>query len=216
MIELNEVTARKWLRDQHRAADNGADYTLDVQPGWSPRNLDESTMVAELVWEAQYEPGVITGLEGQNILLINGGESYLFGLDVPFHLDRQGLRLAGMFDNWHKIGAPDTVGIDAAIAILKEAVSEGNYLRGRLAEYTAAHNTPLLHGITYKVGGVLNELLRYQDGKQPIDLNNLTRAIKELGEVLTSPGAADVTRDAILRVLGDDAGLDWTTNGIPA
>lgn len=134
---FDEATVREWLAHDQANIDAGGDYDVDIPENWEPRLVDsEDSTIYDLVWGAG-QRDIITGPGRIEYLYCDDSDGGMYLFTVT--LEDGALRLAGMYEEARKVGAPDVVGVDAAIAVLEEAVQVGNELLSRLAEYVANH-----------------------------------------------------------------------------
>jgi hypothetical protein len=131
---LDEAQARAWLTEQQV---NDEDFDVDIPANWEPRLLDsEDNSVYDLLWQAG-ERHIVTGPAPLEYVFADDSDGGMYWFTVSL---KDGPRLASMYQEARKIGAPDVTGIDAAIAVLQEAVSLGNEVLITLEKYVANHS----------------------------------------------------------------------------
>lgn len=121
------------LRDEFWGTTGADDDT------WDPRDDETDTLIFRLLDDAQ-AAGVVTG-PGLISFVYCGGEnddSYCFHVSLPIGNDVNSwpwLRLASRWDEMRRIGERDVFGIDAARAVLSEAVYYANEVTSHLTQY---------------------------------------------------------------------------------
>ncbi len=129
MFKLDQESARAWLTRviaAYEAGDREAGGTAEMPPlgaAWNPLEADEEGTIYLLVRGAQ-EAGVLTA---------PGYYRFLLDLSAPARL-----KLASYAEEMRKLGERDATGIDAAMAVLREARCAANHLLQQLTEFIAA------------------------------------------------------------------------------
>jgi hypothetical protein len=149
---LHEEEARDWLTDLVVAHEVGIGFgdespvpSADSPPiamVWRPRDPGEEDSVFLLIRAAQ-DAGVVTSPEETIISFefIDDGDEGVFRwlLDI---VTPTPLKLATMSEAMAALGEPQASGVEAAIAILREAVQAANLLVQQLSDYVAARKMP--------------------------------------------------------------------------
>jgi hypothetical protein len=144
MFKLDQESARAWLTRviaAYEAGDSEASGTAEMPPlgaAWNPLDPGEESTIYLLVRRAQ-EAGVLTAPPGAEVDFeysddCDGGY-YRFLLDLSAPAP---LKLASYAEEMRKLGEREATGIDAAMAILREAQHAANQLLYQLAEFIAA------------------------------------------------------------------------------
>lgn len=141
---LNEELAWEWLmraivsREMSDVCDPAATDLPPIGMAWQPGDVGEEDATFLLIRSAQ-ETGVLTTPAHMELdfEFIDDGDGgyfrYLLRIDEP-----AGLIIASAAEEMRHLGAPDTVGIDAALVILQEAADAGNRLRQQLSTFLTA------------------------------------------------------------------------------
>ncbi|MFF4503017.1 hypothetical protein [Streptomyces sp. NPDC001401] len=149
---VHEEEARKWLTDLVVAheidmsfGEMGSERSADSPPigmAWRPMDPGEEDSVFLLVRAAQ-EVGVVAGSEEMTITFefIDDGDQGVFRwlLDVVAPTP---LKVATMSEAMAVLGEPEASGVEAAMAILHEAVQTANLLVQQLSDHVAARKMP--------------------------------------------------------------------------
>ncbi|WP_405956932.1 hypothetical protein [Streptomyces phaeochromogenes] len=147
---FHEEAARAWLTELVVAyevdASFGGDasvHSADSPPigmAWDPQQLGEEDGVSLLVKAAQ-GTGMVGRPEGMTVTFefVGDGDEgvYRWLLDI---LDPSPLKVATLSESMAVLGEPDLhqAGIEAAVAILREAVQAANHLVHQLSDYVEA------------------------------------------------------------------------------
>lgn len=146
---LDEERAREWLAHSVTHYETGkcdrepacTGELADLGEDWNPRGTDEETVtLTTLVYDAQHE-GIITGPGRASVEYADTSDESEAGYRWEVWTRPESgpwLTLTGHYEKaWH-IGEPDLTGADAALAILREAVSTANGVLDDLDRYSAA------------------------------------------------------------------------------
>lgn len=143
---LHESHAREWLTRVvviNELGECGPDSQMDTDPPpitmtWQPRAVGEEDGTFLLVRAAQ-EAGALHGPPGVELDFeyVDDGDGgyYRYILRLA---DPRPLLLASPPEEMARLGEPDAIGLNAAMAILAEAVETANQLLTDLAAYVAA------------------------------------------------------------------------------
>jgi len=144
MFKLDKESARAWLTRviaAYEAGDREAGGTAEMPPlgaAWNPLEADEEGTIYLLVRGAQ-EAGVLTAPPGAEVDFEYSDDCdvgyyrFLLDLSAPARL-----KLASYAEEMRKLGERDATGIDAAMAVLREARCAANHLLQQLTEFIAA------------------------------------------------------------------------------
>lgn len=145
---LNEEMAREWLTRivvASELGDHAPDHILSPEKenyigiAWRPRDPGQEAAVAVLITQAQ-EIGVVSHFDGAEISIgyVDDGNDWCYQFFLTFNSPLV-LTLAAQPREMSFLGG-DAVssGVDAAIAVLEEAVAIGNMLAGQLADFISA------------------------------------------------------------------------------
>lgn len=114
-------------------------WSLDEDDDWDPRDDDTDTVIFRLLDDAQ-GAGVIAGPGTISFTYCGGDDdSYCFHVSLPLTDDKTYpvLRLASLWEEMRRIGKRDTRGINAARAVLEEAVLNANEALKDLDRYVS-------------------------------------------------------------------------------
>ncbi|TDD23804.1 hypothetical protein E1287_38620 [Actinomadura sp. KC06] len=143
-FEVKEELAWEWLLRAVMSCemDDGHDpIGTDLPPigmAWQPRNVGEEDTAFLLIRSAQ-EAGVLNRPERAELDFeyVDDGDGgyyrYLLRIDAPAPLI-----VASAAEEMRHLGNPDAVGIDAALAILREAAGAGNLLSQQMSAFITA------------------------------------------------------------------------------
>jgi hypothetical protein len=141
---VNEELAWEWLmraivsREMSDVDDPAATDLPPIGMAWQPRDVGEEDATFLLIRSAQ-EASVLTAPAHMEIdfEFIDDGDGgyfrYLLCIDEPARLI-----VASAAEEMRHLGEPDTVGIDAALSILREAADVGNRLHQQLSTFITA------------------------------------------------------------------------------
>ncbi|MEX3102054.1 MULTISPECIES: hypothetical protein [unclassified Streptomyces] len=149
LFTLNEEKASDWLTDLvvsweiALAFDEDWDDTLPaIDPDWNPLEPGEADTVYHLVRAAQHS-GMITSPQDALITFeaIGDGHGGVFHWFLDFR-EPTPLRLATLAEAMDRLGDSETYGVDAAMAVLRDAVEAANLLAQRLSDHITATKPP--------------------------------------------------------------------------
>jgi hypothetical protein len=142
---LDEEKAREWLdgitaiydTDELPESSDDPEFGPDWNPVWP---CGEEGSVYQLVYAASNN-GVIVKPEGMDLDFVyvddEDGGYYFFTVDVGENVFT-GIRLASWSTEFRKLVHEDEKGTEAAVSILREAVTRANAEVGKLAAFVAA------------------------------------------------------------------------------
>lgn len=146
---LNEEAARDWvtslvmayeLAEMNGGADDPVAVSMpQIGMDWHPREPGQEDAVASLVRCAQVQTGILVPAENAEVALefVDDGDdwSYRFLLHVRAPVP---VTLVSPPREVHRIGEDSASGVDAAVAILREAALVAGDLRERLESFAEA------------------------------------------------------------------------------
>lgn len=171
-ITFDEAKCREFLEAQLEDEDI-------VGPLWSPRDQDYDDSTISQLMERAKELGVVSVPAHYAFYFIydydSDGGAYFWTVDVPY-MEYENLsdiyrtlRLASTFTEMRKIGEPDAVGIEAAVALLSEGVHAANGLLNEFDQCLAmmAHGTNPSPVVLVQIDGGVAETTTYNspDGR---------------------------------------------------
>jgi hypothetical protein len=144
---LDETKAAEWLAASIAQYESGSDPAAyeaeslaDIGESYEPRDVDECGSTEEMIANARYA-GVITGpgeIEWDFSCNRDGEAGYKWLLYLGDFDAGTRLVLASYYEELRHLGEPDTDGAEAALSVLREAVSAGNELLASLGHYVAS------------------------------------------------------------------------------
>lgn len=149
LFTLNEEKTSDWLIDLvvsweiALAFDEDWDETLPgIDPDWNPLEPGETDTVYHLVRAAQ-RSGMITSPAGALITFeaIGDGHGGVFRWFLDLR-EPTPLRLATLAEAMDQLGDSESYGIDAAMAVLRDAVGAANLLAQQLSDHITATKPP--------------------------------------------------------------------------
>ena len=210
MFALDEDAARAWLADPGDLLDDMSAWSNDEDPGafpvaWDPREDEDHTSdVTHLLRRATEERVLRTSRPGASLAFVLDADATGYhwqalipavGVDprddVATVLDS--LRLASTWEETRTLTGPELTGVDAAVAVLREAVDVGNALAARLAEHAAPKPAPGTRTLVLSDEAhalVVAALREHAD----------TIAEEGMGDPISDEGAAETLRDLADRI----------------
>lgn len=148
MFAVNEELAWEWVMRAIEAREMGDLYdpvATDLPPigmGWQPQDVGEEDTTFLLIRGAREAGVLITPAHMElNFEFIDDGDNgcfrYLLCIDEPTPLV-----VASDAQEMCRLGEPETVSVDAALAILREAAHTANLLLQQLSTFVTASTSP--------------------------------------------------------------------------
>ncbi|WP_416968220.1 hypothetical protein [Streptomyces sp. 4F14] len=149
LFTLNEEKASDWLTDLvvsweiALAFDEDWDDNLPgIDPDWDPLELGEADTVYHLVRAAQHS-GMITSTANALVTFeaIGDGHGGVFHWFLDLR-EPTPLRLATLAEAMDQLGDSGSYGVEAAMAVLRDAVGAANLLAQQLSDHMMARKPP--------------------------------------------------------------------------
>lgn len=146
---VNEETAREWLTRVMVASELGdlaPDYATSPQAercidlAWRPRDPGQEDAVSWLIARAQEQAGVVSHPDGAEVSIgyVDDGDDWCYQLFLTVNSPLLLMLAAPPREISLLGGDAQSSGIDAAIAVLREAMQAGNVLVEQLTAFISA------------------------------------------------------------------------------